>query len=259
MKTVWVILGVLGFLSGAAFLVFWLLAWAGLLLAAPMVISGGGMLLVTGLFLLGEAFSTIGPHTKWRRSNVRLGRLSLFAGGLWFSAGGVAFLGYGWLTDHILPAILGAFAAGFVLALVGLHLDGRRAEADRAAVRRRGWLLALRRGDGDLPADKAQRREDAREDLRLSIQRHLTGRTTLERAEARHGYLVAPVGEAGCPTDWPEVADEWLAFRSAFAEGDQIWGFNTVSARPGLASGEEGFALLRDGTVVDWFITAVVR
>jgi hypothetical protein len=97
------------------------------------------MLLVTGLFFLGEAFGTSGPGTKWRRTNVRLGRLSSFAGGLWFGAVGVAFLGYGWAT-----------------------------------------------------------------------------------------------------------------------ECDQIWGFNAVSARQGLAIGEEGFARLRDGRVVDLFITAVV-
>jgi hypothetical protein len=70
---------------------------------------------------------------------------------------------------------------------------------------------------------------------------------------------VAPAGDAGSPTDWPEVAREWLAFRSAFTEVDEIWGFNTVSARDdGLTNGEQGLARLRDGTVVDWFITAVV-
>ena len=248
----------LGFLSGAAFLVFSLLAWTGQVPpGAPLAMSCGGMLLATGLFLLSEAISKSGPHDKWRRSNVRLGRLSAFAGGLWFSAGSVAFVGYGWLTEHIAPAILGAFAAGFVLGIVGMRSDGRRAEAARVAVRRRGWLLAARREDDDLPPIEAQRRQDARDDLLRSIQAHLTGKTALEQVETQHRYLVTPAGNIGNPTDWPEVADEWGAFRSSFAEGDEIWGFNTVSIRLGLASGAEGFALLRDGRVVDCFFTAL--
>jgi hypothetical protein len=258
MKTVWTILGTLGFLCGAAFLVSWLLAWTGRLPAQPLTISLGGMLLVTGLFCFGEAFSKSGSQAKWRRSDVRVGRLSSFAAGLWFGAGGVAFLGYGWLTEHIVPGILGAFAAGFVLGLAGLRFDRRGADDARAAVRRRGWLPASRPGDGDVPADEVQRRQDARESLRRSIQRHLTGKTTPEQVEAQHGDLAGPAGAAGPRNDWPEVAAEWRAFRSTFAEGDAIWAFNTVSASSGLARGEQGFALVRDGSVVDWFITAVV-
>jgi hypothetical protein len=144
------------------------------------------------------------------------------------------------------------------LILVGMGHDRREAEAAWAAVRTRGWLMASRRADDDLPADEAQRRRDARAELERSIQGHLTGRTTLERVEARHGYLVGIAGDATSPNDWPEVVEEWLAFRSAFAEGDEIWEFNTVSARLGPSRGEEGFARLRRGTVVDWFITAVV-
>ncbi len=86
----------------------------------------------------------------------------------------------------------------------------------------------------------------------------MTGRITLERIETRHRYLVDIAGSGGSPKDWSEVAEEWRAFLSACPEGDELWAFNTVSVRLGLASGEEGFALVRDGTVVDWFITAVV-
>jgi hypothetical protein len=260
MKTVWLVLGALGFMSGAAFLVFWLLAWTGQVPpGAPLAVSAGLMSLVTGLFQLREAFSKTGSRGKWGRSNVRLGRLSALGVGLWFTAGGVAIVGYGWLTERIIPAILGAFAAGFVLTMVGMRSDGRRAEAARTAVRRRGWLTACRRReDAELPADEIQRREDAREVLRRSIQSHLTGRTTLDRVETQYAYLQARAGDADCPTDWPEVAPEWLAFRSTFAEGDEIWDFNTLSTRRGLASREEGLALVRDGTVVDWFITAIV-
>lgn len=257
MKTLWTILGVLGFLSGAAFLVFFILYWTRLLPAEPAAISAGAMGLVTGLFSLREAFSTTGPRDKWRRSDVPCGRLSSFAFGLSFRAVGVAFLGYGWLTDHIVPAILGAFAIGFVLALVGARLDVRRYEASRTAIRRRGWLLASRRAEDSLPADEVHRRQEARATLRRLIQGRLTGRTTWERVEAQCRYLAAPARDLAAPTEWPEVADEWRAFRSAATESDELGGFNTVSARGGRGCGEEGFALLRDGTVVDWFIPAL--
>src|SRR5262249_52520717 len=158
--------------------------------------------------------------------------------GIWFIAGGIAFLGYGWLTEHIFPAILMAFAAGFAFILVGMRYDWRGAEAARAAVRPRGWRMASCRQDDDLPADEAQRRRDARAALQRSIQEHLTGRANLEHVEAWHRYLVGIAGDAGAPTDWPEAAEEWRAFRSAFAEFDEIWAFNTTSARRGLASGE---------------------
>jgi len=91
-----------------------------------------------------------------------------------------------------------------------------------------------------------------RAELEWSIQRHLTGRTTLERVETNIA------GDATSRNDWPEAAEQWQGFRSAFAEGDEIWEFSTFSARRGTARGEEGIARLRRGTVVDWFITAVV-
>jgi hypothetical protein len=245
-----------------AFLLFWMLLWAGLPVERLACVSIGVVLTATSLLSIGEAVMPRWERAWWkpppgRRATVRLGRLSSLAAGLWFGAGGVAFLGYGWLTEHIFPGILGAFAAGFALCMLGMRYDRRGAEAARAAVRRRGALTASRREDDNLPADEAQRRQDAREELRQSIQRNLTGRTTLERTETQHRYLVDIAGSAGSPKDRPEVAEEWLAFRSAFAEGDEIWGFNTVSVRRGLASGEEGFARLRRGAVVDWFITAV--
>ena len=75
-------------------------------------------------------------------------------------------------------------------------------------------------------------------------------------AHSRYDYVPIPKRPQ---YDWPEGAREWLAFRSAFTEVDEIWGFNTVSERDnGLTNGEKGLARLRDGTVADWFITAVV-
>jgi hypothetical protein len=260
MKTVWLVLGGFGLTGGAAFLVFWLLVMTRLIPAgAPLFISGGVMLLVTGLFTLREAFSETPPGAKWSRSDVLTGRLSTFALGLMFTTGGVAFVGFGWLSDHILSALLVIEAAGVVLLMFGMRSDGRQGDAAWSAVRQRGWLTAYRQAEGaELSADEVHLRENAREILRLSIHGHLTGRTTLEHVEAEHSFLMAPAGHAGTPDDWPDVAREWQAFRSAFVEGDEIWGFNTVSARRGVASAEEGFALLRDGKVVDWFITAVV-
>jgi hypothetical protein len=260
MKTLWTVLGAVGFLSGAAFFVFLILFWTKLLPADETVISGGTMALVVGLFSLREAFSTTAERGKWRHSEVPCGRLSSFAFGLGFCAVGVATLSYRWLIDQIVPGLVffGTFIASFVLGLVGQQLDARRYEASRTAIRRRGWLRASRRADDALPTDEVHRRQQARANLRQSIQRHLTGRTTWERAEEQYRYLADPARDLAAPTDWPEVADEWRAFRSAAMESDELWRFNTISARRGRDCGEEGFALLRDGTVVDWFITAVV-
>jgi len=263
MTAVQMVLLLVMFAALLVFVLFWTLFWAGLPVERMMCVSIGVALTATGLNFIGEALRpNWGAGRRWNpppdHRVVLPGRLTSLAFGIWFCAGGLVFLGYGWLTEHIVPGILGAFPAAFVLVIVGFWYDRRRAEAARAAVRRRGWHMASRRDDTDLPAGEAQRRQVAREEQGRSIQRHLTGRTTLERIETQHRYLVDSAGHAGPPIDWPEVAEEWLAFRSAHAEGDEIWEFNTVSVRIGLARREEGFALVRDGTVVDWFITAVV-
>jgi hypothetical protein len=293
-KTFWTVVGTLGFLGGAAFLVLFPLVWTKILPIEPVIVSLGAMGLATGLFTLREAFGSAGPRGTWNRSDVPVGRLSLFAFGLAFCAGGVISLGYFWLKDHEVPRLVlaGAVFVGLVLVVPCQWLDGRQYEASRAAVRRRGWLLAPRRADDDLSADEVYRRQAARATLRRFIQERLTGRTTWERAEAQCPYLAAPARDGitvlaapardgitvggplgitlksqsvclaapardpAAPTDWPHVADEWRAFRSAALEGDELWGFRTDSARGG--PGEVGFALLRDGRVVDCFITAVI-
>jgi hypothetical protein len=135
MKTVRLVLVVLGLMSGAALLVFWLLGWTEQVpSSAPVTISIGVMGLVWGLFTLDEAFSKTGPRG--------VGRLTAFAFGLGICTVGMAFLGHGWLTEHIHPAMLGAMAAAVVLGIIGIRSDGRRAEAARTALRRRGWLGA---------------------------------------------------------------------------------------------------------------------
>jgi hypothetical protein len=253
----WEALAGLGFLSAFASIVFLIVGWTKRLPLEPAGYCWGLMALVMGIFELREATHRA-DGGKWRRSDVPVGRLSAFAFGLGGCAIGVAFLGHGWLTNRIVPGLVffWAFVASFALGLLGQWIDGRAYEASRAAIRRRGWLLASRRADDHLPADEVHRRQEARATLGRAIQSHLTGRTTWEQVEAQYRYLADPALPA--PTDWPEIADEWQAFRSAAPEGDELWGFNTVSARHGRDRGEAGYALLRDGTVVDWFITRVV-
>jgi len=260
MKALWNVLGVLGFLSGVALLVCLILIWTGLPAEPGFTISAGALGLVTGLFVLRQALSATGPRGYWRHSDVPVGRLAPFATGLGFCVVGAAILGHRWLTYQPVGVLLFlvAFLGSMVLVLVGSRLDAHRYEATCTVIRRRGWLLASHRTNGDLPAGEVHRRQEARATLLRAIQRRLTGRTTWEQVEAQCRYLTAPARDLAATTDWPGVADEWLAFRSAATESDEIWQFNTVSARDGRNCGEEGFALLRDGTVVDSFITAVV-
>jgi hypothetical protein len=237
------------------FVLLWALFFAGFPVEPVLKVCMGIAGTAVGLHSIGEALFRHWERGWWKpppgqHATVRVGRLSSLGFGLWFGAVGVALLGNGWLPDYSLSGILGALGAGFVLMMVGIKYDRRRAEVARAAVRRRGWLMASNGQDDDLPAAAA------REELCRSIQHHLRGRTTPERVEEQHRYLVGGASDAGSARDWPGVAEEWRSFRSAFAENDEIWEFNTVSARLGPVRGQEGFARLRDGTVVDWFITA---
>jgi len=264
-----VVLALVMLVALLVFVLFWALLWAGLPVERMVLGSMGVVGTATGLLFIGEAVMPRWERAWWKpppggRATVRLGRLSSLGCGIWCSATGLAFLAGAFLGERdglprsAVGALLGAFAVGFALVTVGAGHDRRAADAARAAVRTRGWLMASCREDDGLPADEAQRRQDARAGLQQSIQLHVTGRTTLEQVETRHRYLVVSAGDATPPNDWPEAAEEWLAFRSAFAEGDEIWEFNTVSVRPGPARGEEGFARLRRGIVVDWFITTVL-
>jgi hypothetical protein len=134
MKRFWVALGGLGFVSGAAFLVFWLLAWTGLVpLGEPSAVSLGLMLLVTGLFSLrGAAGKAEAERGRWKRSNVRVGRLSALGFGVIFCAIGAAFLGSARLPEQVALWLLPATVAGAALILVGQSLDVRRARAGGA-------------------------------------------------------------------------------------------------------------------------------
>jgi len=126
MKTVWMALGVLGFISGAAFLVFWLLAWTRQVPPGePLTTSCGVMLLVTGLFCIRGTASKTADRGKWARSNVKVGQLSAFGFGVVFCSIGAAFLGFNWLPKQLSIWLVGAVMAGFALTWVGQALDGR--------------------------------------------------------------------------------------------------------------------------------------
>ncbi len=132
MKTVWMVLGTLGFLGGAAFLVISVLVWTGLVRPAePMLIPGGVVLLVTGLFCLRGAADKTADRGRWRGSKVKVGRLSSFAFGVGFCAMGSVFLGFGWLLPQSYGIWAAAvFVASWVLAVLGQFLDNRAYERE---------------------------------------------------------------------------------------------------------------------------------
>jgi hypothetical protein len=129
------------------FILCWALGWGGFplediglsrtTLESITLVSMGLAAMATSLLLLGEALRPNWAGGRWnpRRPGFVVSppnRLISLGAGIWFGAGGVAFLGAGWLTEHIVPAILGAFAVGFVLVMVGSTYARRRGEAARA-------------------------------------------------------------------------------------------------------------------------------
>lgn len=132
MKAIWIALGGLGFLSGAAFLIFWPLAWTGHVPWEPVAITCGVMGLVTGLFTLREAVDKTADRGTWARSNVKVGRLSAFAMGTFFCAISVGMLGSLWLPNSFGIGIIAVVLASFALSCFGATLDGRRARAEEA-------------------------------------------------------------------------------------------------------------------------------
>lgn len=135
MKTVWTTLGALGFLSGAAFLVFWILAWTGPVPPGePLAIACGVMLLITGLFTLRAAVDKTAARErgKWARSNVKVGRLSAAAMGTFFCAIGIGMLGSTWLPEPLKLGIVATAMISFALGGFGAALDGQRARAEEA-------------------------------------------------------------------------------------------------------------------------------
>jgi hypothetical protein len=114
-----------------AFLLFWVLFWVGLPVERLLALSVGVPATATGLmFISGALRLRAAQEGRWSPPPssrvVRPGRLTSLGVGLWFGAVGVAFLGHGWLTEHAVWAILGAFAAGLALMMVGSRQDRRR-------------------------------------------------------------------------------------------------------------------------------------
>jgi hypothetical protein len=177
------------------------LGWAGLPVERVALLSVGVAFLATSLLLIGEALNPKWAGGRWTPRPGTLvsppNRLTSLGFGIWFGAGGVAFLGFGWLTEHIVWGILGAFAAGLVLALVGGCYAQRRGEAAR------GIHLALLeyadRHDGWFPRGEASPEASLsllhRENPGLVTANHLRGRTAPEaavRARLEAGELLTP-------------------------------------------------------------------
>lgn len=176
------------------------LGWgAGLPVERLALVSAGVAATATSLLSIGEALRPSWAGRRWS-PRARVGppnRLMSLGFGLWFGAGGVAFLGYGWLTEHIVPGILGAFPAGLVLGLVGEWYARRQAEAALAI--QRALLEYADRHDGWFPKGEASPEASLsllhREKPELVTASVLRGRTAPEaavRARLEAGELLTP-------------------------------------------------------------------
>jgi hypothetical protein len=121
-------------------------------LAIVTCVSMGVVATATSVLQIGAALNTNWAGGRWhpRPGNWVLppNRLMSLGIGLWFGTFGMIFLGYGWLTEHILPGILVALPASVVLVLVGYQFARRRGDAAHAiqvalmafADRHDGWF-----------------------------------------------------------------------------------------------------------------------
>ncbi len=50
---------------------------------------------------------------------------------------------------------------------------------------------------------------------------------------------------------------DWLAFKQAYCEGDEIWSFTTSDQSWEMMCGRSGYALVRDGTVICFCVTLI--
>jgi hypothetical protein len=178
------------------------LGFAGLPFECMGLVSVGVALSARSLLLIGEALKPSWAGGRWypRHPSALVGppnRLTSLGIGLWFGAGGVTFLGVGWLTEHIVPGILGAAAAGFVLAMMGGGYTRRQAEAARAI--RVALLEYADRHDGWFPKGEASPEASLsllhREKPMLVTANVLRGRTAAEaavRARLEAGVLLTP-------------------------------------------------------------------
>jgi hypothetical protein len=80
----------------------------------------------------------------------------------------------------------------------------------------------------------------------------LTNQTTLSEFEARHPVLIDRSAYRG-RQGWEALASEWTEFKERAVPGDEIWEYDTLSVTMGLAAGERGIAIVRNGRAVERF------
>jgi hypothetical protein len=181
--------------------VFVAILWMQIPVERLALVSTGVAATAMALLSLGVALRPSWAGGRWALRQRKVvcppNRLISLAAGLWFGAGGVAFLGYGWLTEHIIPVILGGFAAGFVLFMLGRRYARRQGEAARAihlalleySDRHDGWFP---RGKGSPEASLSLLYQENPKVVTANV---LRGRTTPEaavRERLEAGELLTP-------------------------------------------------------------------
>jgi hypothetical protein len=96
-------------------------------------------------------------------------------------------------------------------------------------------------------------RAEVREQRYRDIAESLTARTTVEAIEAAYPSLADSERTECHPVERAAMAAEWRAFRSAVAEGGEVWAFREV----GSCSSSEGFAVVSEGLVVADCVTSI--
>jgi hypothetical protein len=180
------------------------LTWAGIPVEPMALVSAGVAATATSLLFIGEALRPSWAQGRWNPPPGSLvmppNRLTSLAVGIWFGAGGVAFLWITWigeLSEEGVWTLLGALAAGFFLGMVGLRYGRRQAEAARAI--RLALLEYADRHDAWFPRGEASPEASLsllhRENPGLVTANVLRSRTVPEaavRARLEAGELLTP-------------------------------------------------------------------
>ncbi len=96
-------------------------------------------------------------------------------------------------------------------------------------------------------------RQVVQEEQCRSVQVNLKVRTAIESIERDNAYLYDGTSYVGSERDWEETSCGWLEFKSAMSVGDEVWEYEIVSR----GGSESGYAIVRQGHVVEWFCTSV--
>lgn len=121
----------------AVFIVSWVLFFFVKLPVERIALVGFGLCsMAVGLESFGQALFLHWKRELWKPppgkpATVQVGRLSSLAGGIFSSALGVGFLGYGWMPEAAYVVVMVAVLAGFGLMWVGWSLDKCGAEPDK--------------------------------------------------------------------------------------------------------------------------------